>query len=99
MLDGGSDSNGTKVTGHLRVFFTELIRHWTDASFETDISLMIHIKRSDGLEAKKNYYVKGTQIGISNSKGYYMRAQNKATDKIMMKMVKDLIDLLDAYPV
>ena len=98
VFERSTHGNTTSVSAHIKVFFTEGITHIAAYSFETDISVLIFVKRSDGLEAKRNYYVKGTQYGESHSKGHYIRAQEKATDKLMTRIVQDLISLMDTYP-
>jgi hypothetical protein len=65
---------------------------------ETDLSVRIRVTRPDGVEAERQYFVKGIDQGLASLAGSYTASLRKATDTLMKRIVADVINLLNRFP-
>ena len=54
----GENVKVTKIQGFTQKLFIEPVIQWSTVDVETDLSVLIHVSRPDGLEAERRYFVK-----------------------------------------
>ena len=95
----GDDPNATTVQGFIYELFMEWVTHWSTVDLESDISVLIHVSRPDGLEAERLYFVKGVKQAYPFvTQAAYAASLRKSSDDLMRRVVADIIDLLNRYP-
>ena len=100
VINETSDSEALELRGALLKYFIEPVWQGLNVDIEADISVRLRVKRFDGFEAERKYYVKGVGVnqGGMTTSYHYVLAQKKAVDTLMNKVVSDLIKLLNKYP-
>lgn len=102
----GGSGMATKVQGFTqKVFIEPVVQAWT-VDFETDVSVLIHVSRPDGLVAERRYFVKSRHPyspELTFSLAHAMEPHNalslrQAMDMLMKRVVADVIKLLDRFP-
>lgn len=95
----GDHPNATIISGFINELFIEWVAHTWSVDLESDISVLIHVSRSDGLEAERLYFVKGVeQVSTWASQAAFAASLRKSSDDLMRRVVADIIDLLTRYP-
>ena len=95
----GVHPNATTIQGFINDLFIEWVTHWSIVDVESDISVLIHVSRPDGLEAERLYFVKGVeQVSPFASQAAYAASLRKSSDDLMKRVVAGSIDLLNRYP-
>jgi len=99
VVNAPSDSEALELRGTILKYFIEpVMRGGWYVYIEADISVRLRVKRFDGFEAERKYYVKGVNQGQVIMLDHYVLAQQKAVDTLMKRIVPDLINLLNKYP-
>lgn len=106
-LEANSESTrATTIQGFMqKVFIEPVVQAWT-VDFETDVSVLIHVARPDGLVAERRYFVKSRHPyspELTFSLAHAMEPYNasslrQAMDMLMRRVVADVIKLLDQFP-
>ncbi len=94
----GGNPNATKIQGFTHQLFIEPVVQWTTVDLESDIAVLIHVSRPDGLEAERRYFVKGLEQALVGLEDTYAASLRKASDDLMKRVVADVINLLNRFP-
>ena len=94
----GENVKATKVQGFTQKLFIEPIVQWSTVDVETDLSVLIHVSRPDGLEAERRYFVKGLDPALMALEDSYASSLRQAMDALMKRVVADIINLLNRFP-
>jgi hypothetical protein len=98
IVSEGTNPKAAKVQGYLLKLFIEPVQQWTTVDLETDLSVRLRVTRPDGLEAERQYFVKGAGQGLMSLGGAYSASLNNATDVLLKRVVADVINLLNKFP-
>lgn len=98
IVSDGTNAKATKVQGYILKLFIEPVVQWMTVDVETDLSVRIRVTRPDGVEAERQYFVKGIDQGLASLAGSYTASLRKATDTLMKRIVADVINLLNRFP-
>lgn len=94
----GENVKATKVQGFTQKLFIEPVVQWSTVDVETDLSVIIHVSRPDGLEAERRYFVKGLDPALMALEDSYASSLRQAMDALMKRVVADIINLLNRFP-
>ena len=94
----GENVTATKVQGFTQKLFIEPVVQWSTVDVETDLSVLIHVSRPDGLEAERRYFVKGLDPALMALEDSYASSLRQAMDALMKRVVADIINLLNRFP-
>lgn len=98
IVSDGANPKASKVQGYILKLFIEPVQQWMTVDLETDLSVRIRVTRPDGVEAERQYFVKGVEQGLASLAGSYTASLKKATDTLMKRIVADVINLLNRLP-
>lgn len=94
----GNNAKATKIQGFTQKLFVEPVVQWSTVDVETDLSVLIHVSRPDGLEAERRYFVKGLDPALMALEDSYVSSIRQAMDALMKRVVADIINLLNRFP-
>ena len=95
----GDTINPIKIEGFTYQLFIEPVVQWMTVDLETDLWVNIRVSRPDGLEAERQYFVKGIeQNPLFASEDSYVESLRKASNELMKRVVDGLINLLNRFP-
>lgn len=94
----GANPKAAVLQAHLLKLFIEPVVQWTTVDLETDFSVKLRVTRPDGLEAERQYFVKGLGQAMMSASGAYSASLKNATDTLMKRIVADVINLLNKFP-
>lgn len=94
----GDNAKVTKIQGFTQKLFIEPVVQWSTVDVETDLSVLIHVSRPDGLEAERRYFVKGLDPALMALEDSYASSLRQAMDALMKRVVADIINLLNRFP-
>ena len=94
----GENVKTTKIHGFTQKLFIEPVVQWSTVDVETDLSVLIHVSRPDGLEAERRYFVKGLDPALMALEDSYASSLRQAMDALMKRVVADIINLLNRFP-
>jgi hypothetical protein len=98
IVSEGPNPKASRVQGYILKLFIEPVQQWMTVDLETDLSVRIRVTRPDGVEAERQYFVKGVEQGLASLAGSYTASVRKATDTLMKRIVADVINLLNRFP-
>jgi len=94
----GANPKAAVLQAHLLKLFIEPVQQWSTVDLETDLSVKLRLTRPDGLEAERQYFVKGLGQAMMSASGAYSASLKNATDTLMKRIVADVINLLNKFP-
>lgn len=94
----GGNAKATKIQGFTQKLFIEPVVQWLTVDVETDLSVLIHVSRPDGLEAERQYFVKGLDPALMALEDSYAASLRQATGALMKRVAADIINLLNRFP-
>ena len=93
----GDNAKASRIQGFTRKLFIEPVVGWFSGDVETDLSILIHVSRPDGLEAERRYFVKGHASTFIATEYSYVSSLRQARDTLMKRVVADIINLLNRF--
>lgn len=90
--------SGVKIQGTLFKFFVEPVIGFTTVSMETDIGVRLVATSSNGLNAERSFFVKGTHSAMVATESKFKSSVDDATKQIVNQMVSAIITLMNRYP-
>jgi uncharacterized lipoprotein YajG len=87
-----------RIKGTLLQFFAEWIDGLFTGTLECDVHVKLVVRSESGLQARRFFYVKGTESVLAGTHGEFQKAVDDAVLKLVQNMVRSIISLLDQFP-
>ncbi len=96
---GGHRPGALQIRGTLLKLFAEPVIGFWSGSLESDLSVRLQATSDTGLDAEREFFVKGWKGGMmASTKQPYHTSLHRATQALLEEMVRAVIELMDRYP-
>lgn len=93
-----SEWDGVTIEGDLLQFFVEPKINAITVDLEADIHVRLIARSKSGLEASREFFVKGVNATMFATDNSFQSASDKAAKEIVRQMASAIVDLLRSYP-
>jgi uncharacterized lipoprotein YajG len=94
----GSNPNAVIIEGSLIKFFVEPVIGFASGTLETDIHIRLVATSPNGLNAERNFFVKGSYSALTGMASNFQTSVDEATRKVVKDMVAAILSLMNRYP-
>lgn len=90
--------SAVRIRGTLLQFFVEAIDGFPMGTLECDVHVILIARSDSGLDARRSFYIKGTESAIVGTHGEYQKAVDDAVLRLAQNMVRSILSLLNQFP-